>query len=53
MRKTCQDGTRKDSMVSIDQQKEKTVLLADTLPTLATELRQLLKKHGEPELADW
>lgn len=38
-------------MVSIDQQKEKRVLLADTLPTLATELRQLLEEHGEPELA--
>jgi hypothetical protein len=38
-------------MVSIDQQKEKRVLLADTLPALATELRRLLEEQGESELA--
>lgn len=48
--KTCGDRTYKDSMVSIDQQKGKRMLLADTLPALAIELRQLLEEQGEPEL---
>jgi len=35
----------------MDQQNEKRPLLADTLPSFATELRQLLTEQGEPELA--
>jgi len=32
-------------------QTEKRPLLTDTLPVFATELRQLLEEHGEPDLA--
>jgi hypothetical protein len=35
----------------MNQQTEKRVLLADTLPAFATELQQLLIEKGEPELA--
>jgi hypothetical protein len=35
----------------MNQQTEKRLLLADTLPTFAAELRQLLAEQGEPELA--
>jgi hypothetical protein len=33
------------------QQTEKRLLLTDTLPEFAAELRQLLEKQGEPDLA--
>jgi hypothetical protein len=35
----------------MNQQTEKRLLLSDTLPLFATELRQLLEEQGEPELA--
>lgn len=35
----------------MNQQTEKRLLLADTLPTLAAELRRLLEEQGESELA--
>jgi hypothetical protein len=35
----------------IQTQREKQLLLTDTLPAFATELRQLLVEQGEPELA--
>jgi hypothetical protein len=35
----------------MNQQTEKRIPLTDTLPALATELRQLLIEEGEPELA--
>jgi hypothetical protein len=35
----------------MNQQKEKQLLLTDTLPSFAAELRQLLTQKGEPELA--
>ena len=41
----------KDSGVSKNQRPEKRLLLADTLPEFATELRQLLIEQDEPELA--
>jgi hypothetical protein len=41
----------KDSGVSTNQRPEKRLLLTDTLPTFAAELRQLLIEKGEPELA--
>jgi hypothetical protein len=40
-----------NSGVSMNQQTEKRLLLADTLPSLASELQQLLTEKGEPELA--
>jgi hypothetical protein len=38
-------------MVSMNEQTEKRLLLTDTLPALASELRQLLTENGEPGLA--
>jgi hypothetical protein len=35
----------------LHMQKEKRLLLTDTFPSFATELRRLLEEHGEPELA--
>ncbi len=37
--------------VSMNQQTEKRLPLADVLPSLANELRQLLEEQGEPKLA--
>jgi hypothetical protein len=39
------------SRVSMNQQTEKRLLLTDTLPEFATDLRQLLIEQGEPALA--
>jgi hypothetical protein len=38
-------------MISMNQQTEKRLLLTDTLPEFAAELRQLLIERGEAELA--
>jgi len=45
------EATNDSMVVSMNQQTEKRLLLTDTLPTFATELRQLLEERDEPELA--
>ena len=40
-----------DSIVSMNLKTEKRLLLTDTLPEFAAELRQLLTEKAEPELA--
>ena len=40
----------KDSGVFKNRRPEKLLLLTDTLPAFAAELRQLLEAHGEPDL---
>jgi hypothetical protein len=45
------DKVTNDSGVSMNQHTQRQLLLTDTLPSFAAELRQLLIEKGEPDLA--